>query len=100
MLSSARQDRPERSFLSMGSILIKDTTSMERIQIVKDALDKMIEGCEVCEGVKYREKLNVDLLEYNDMYMTGKDIDAVIKRISYTISEGINIAMERVFERE
>ena len=26
--------------------------------------------------------------------MTGKDIDAVIKRVSYTVSEGINLALE------
>ena len=28
------------------------------------------------------------------MYMTGKDIDAVIKRVSFTVSEGINRALE------
>lgn len=26
--------------------------------------------------------------ELNNMYMTGKDIDSVIKRVSYTVSEG------------
>ena len=31
------------------------------------------------------------------MYMTGKDIDAVIKRVSYTVSEGINIAIGEAF---
>jgi hypothetical protein len=30
--------------------------------------------------------------------MTGKDIDAVVKRVSYTVSEGINIAMEKSVE--
>ena len=28
------------------------------------------------------------------MYMTGKDVDAVIKRVSFTISEGLNLALE------
>ena len=34
--------------------------------------------------------------ELNNMYMTGKDIDAVIKRVSYTVSEGINQALASV----
>ena len=29
--------------------------------------------------------------------MTGKDIDAVIKRVSFTVSEGINIAIGEAF---
>jgi hypothetical protein len=39
-------------------------------------------------------KAIVYFAELNNMYMTGKDIDAVIKRLSYTISEGINRALE------
>ena len=31
--------------------------------------------------------------EFAKMYVTSKDIDAIIKRISFTISEGINICM-------
>ena len=30
----------------------------------------------------------------NNMYVTGKDIDEVIKRLSFTISEALNIALE------
>ena len=32
--------------------------------------------------------------ELANMYVTSKDIDAVIKRLSYTVSEGINLALE------
>lgn len=32
--------------------------------------------------------------ELNNMYVTSKDIDAVVKQVSYTLSEGINIALE------
>ncbi len=32
--------------------------------------------------------------ELSNMYVTSKDIDGVIKRLSYTISEGINIALD------
>lgn len=31
--------------------------------------------------------------DYRLMYVTSKDIDAIIKRVSYTISEGINMCM-------
>ncbi len=31
--------------------------------------------------------------EFSQMYVTSKDIDAIIKRMSFTISEGINICM-------
>lgn len=31
--------------------------------------------------------------EFRQMYVTSKDIDAIIKRVSYTVSEGINMCM-------
>ena len=31
---------------------------------------------------------------YRQMYVTTKDIDAIINRLSYTISEGLNIVFE------
>lgn len=34
--------------------------------------------------------------ELNNMYVTSKDIDAVIKRVGFTLSEGINIALDLV----
>ena len=30
----------------------------------------------------------------NTMYVTPKDIDETVKRLSYTISEGLNIALQ------
>ena len=46
-------------------------------------------------AVKYMGQHRMAFAELNNMYMTGKDIDSVIKRVSYTVSEGINIAMEK-----
>ena len=61
--------------------------------IVSDALEKLVQ--ESGEGV---ENLKTDCLhtmtELNNMYVTGKDIDEVIKRLSFTISEALNIALE------
>ena len=47
---------------------------------------------ELNDGEKYeliRELLSPNL---NAMFVTPKDIDESVKRLSYTISEGINIA--------
>ena len=57
--------------------------------IVGDALKKWMDE----EDDKFDSRLA--FAELNNMYMTGKDIDAVIKRVSYTLSEGINLAMEK-----
>ena len=56
--------------------------------IVGDALKKWMDE----EDNKFDARLA--FAELNNMYMTGKDIDAVIRRVSYTLSEGINIAMD------
>lgn len=32
--------------------------------------------------------------ELNNMYVTSKDIDETVKRLSFTISEAINIALD------
>lgn len=62
--------------------------------LVSDALEKLL--CK--EGAEGKRKLSethgLTFTELNQMYMTGKDIDAVIRRVSYTISEGINLALE------
>ena len=47
--------------------------------------------------IRYKEKQKLNFAELNNMYMTGKDIDAVIKRVSFTVSEGINIAIGEAF---
>ncbi len=39
---------------------------------------------------------NTMLQELNNMYVTGKDVDAVIKRLSYTISEALNMTFDEI----
>ena len=63
--------------------------------IVGDALEKLMNGEKEFDAVKYMGQHRMAFAELNNMYMTGKDIDSVIKRVSYTVSEGINIAMEK-----
>jgi len=56
-------------------------------------LEKLMSGEKEFDAVKYMGQHRMAFAELNNMYMTGKDIDSVVKRVSYTVSEGINIAM-------
>lgn len=76
-------------------IAIGIPTVVDAATIVGDAFEKILAEDKEFVGMKYLEKHRMAFAELNNMYMTGKDIDAVIKRISFTVSEGINIAMEK-----
>ncbi len=80
--------------LGVPVIAIGIPTVVDSATIVMDAMEKLLEGEENVDAVKFMSRQQPPFSELNNMYMTGKDIDAVIKRISFTISEGINIAME------
>ena len=56
--------------------------------IVGDALEKLMSGEKEFDAVKYMGQHRMAFAELNNMYMTGKDIDSVIKRVSYTVSGG------------
>ncbi len=76
--------------LGVPVIAIGIPTVVDAATIVNDALEKMREQEQASEGMKYVGGYSLNLPELNNMYMTGKDIDAVIKRVSFTVSEGIN----------
>ncbi|MDR0964631.1 MAG: GPR endopeptidase [Clostridium sp.] len=80
--------------LSCPVIAIGVPTVVDAATIVGDALEKIAKEDHEFERVKYKGKHMPTLGELNNMYMTGKDIDAVIKRVSFTVSEGINIALD------
>lgn len=79
--------------LGVPVIAIGVPTVVDAGTIVSDALEKLVQ-----ESGKGVENLRTDCLhamtELNNMYVTGKDIDEVIKRLSFTISEALNIALE------
>ncbi len=87
-----------RESLGIPVIAIGIPTVVDAATIVGDALEKLLEEEEDFDTIKYMGQHRNVFAELNNMYMTGKDIDAVIKRISYTVSEGINIAMEKGME--
>ncbi|MCR5459213.1 MAG: GPR endopeptidase [Acetatifactor sp.] len=70
--------------LGVPVIAIGVPTVVDAATIVGDAMERLL-GTEKI----FRRSSLADL---NNMYVTGKDVDEVVKRISFTISEGINAA--------
>jgi len=68
--------------LGVPVIALGIPTVVDAATIVNDALGEKTYEC--MDGMG----------ELNNMYVTGKDIDEIIRRISYTVSEGINLALK------
>lgn len=81
--------------LGVPVIAIGVPTVVDAATIVGDALEKILDNKNELEDWKGMERYRLAFAELNNMYMTGKDIDAMVKRVSYTLSEGINIALDR-----
>ena len=84
--------------LGVPVLAIGVPTVVDAATIVGDALEKLMSDEKEFDSVRYMGQNRLVFAELNNMYMTGKDIDAVIKRVSFTVSEGINIAMEQSME--
>lgn len=75
-------------------IAIGIPTVVDAQTIVNDAIGKWNAG-----GCSAGEREAPELLpELANFYVTGKDVDEIVKRLSYTISEGLNRAFERFGE--
>ncbi len=77
--------------LGVPVIAIGIPTVVDAATIVGDAMEKLL-GTEKAFS-------RSGFAELNNMYMTGKDVDEIIKRVSYTVSEGINLAMQNGIEK-
>ncbi len=64
-------------------------TVVDAATIVGDALERMHR--EMKEAIFLRARDSVSLAELNNMYVTAKDIDATIKRLSFTLAEALNM---------
>lgn len=80
--------------LGLPVIAIGVPTVVDAATIVGDALEKIVTNQKELDNWRSKERYRAAFSELNNMYMTGKDIDAMVKRVSYTLSEGINIALE------
>ena len=91
-----------RERLGIPVIAVGIPTVVDAATIVGDAFEKLMEDesrkGNRFEWLKFWDQHHTLYSQLNNMYMTGKDIDAVIKRVSFTVSEGINMALEQVEE--
>ena len=71
----------------MPVIAIGVPTVVDAATIVCDAMEQT--GLRDEQLQQFREKMSPGL---RTMFVTPKDIDETVKRISYTISEGLNLA--------
>ena len=81
-------------------------TVVDVVTIVSDTMENLLSALETSESLKgvglvlggYSEAEKYELIKeliapnLNSMFMTPKDIDETVKRLSYTISEGLNLA--------
>lgn len=80
--------------LGVPVIAIGIPTVVDAATIVADALEKMHK--ELQETVFLQARDSMVLAELHNMYVTAKDIDATIKRLSFTLAEALNMTFERI----
>ncbi|MDD3367774.1 MAG: GPR endopeptidase [Lachnospiraceae bacterium] len=92
-----------RSAITMENLLVPVIAIgipmvVDAATIVGDALQDMARK----EGIQIPvESMNNRIMtELNNMYVTGKDIDATVKRLSFTISEALNMALKHPDQEE
>jgi len=102
------RDGINEQVLGVPVIAIGVPTVVDAATIVNDTMESLIEAMDSSSHIKnlggalgtlsraekhqmIRELISPHL---NAMFVTPKDIDATVKRISYTISEGLNMALQ------
>ncbi len=81
-----------RESLGIPVIAIGVPTVVDAATIVRSALESLSPDSSILDPDD--QTVRKTFQELNNMYVTNKDIDATIKRLSYTISEALNIAFE------
>lgn len=94
--SGVGNNRNALTLQSMGIpvIAIGVPTVVDAATIVLDAFERMLYGTGEADKHRLLEDCSHAISDLHNMYVTSKDIDAVIKRLSFTVSEGINIALK------
>ena len=73
-------------------------TVVDAATIVADALGKMHKELNETAFLQARDSMALNQL--HNMYVTVKDIDATIKRVSFTLAEALNMTFERELEKQ
>lgn len=79
--------------LGVPVIAIGVPTVVDAATIVGDAIERIRKENGNALGMLHAEGVRT-MTELNNMYVTGKNIDEIIKRLSFTISEALNMALE------
>ncbi len=84
--------------LGVPVIAIGIPTVVDAATIVWDALEDFSEKSKHAIDLRVfqNECTNTMLQELNNMYVTGKDVDTIIKRLSFTISEALNMTFDAI----
>jgi spore protease len=87
------RDALTQDSLGVPVIAIGIPTVVDAATIVRDTLHDCSQTGEYAIDLQILQNdcTNTLLQELTNMYVTGKDIDAVIKRLSFTISEALNM---------
>lgn len=79
----------DKEVLGVPVVAIGIPTVVDAATIVADALEKMHK--ELQETIFLQARDSMVLAELHNMYVTAKDIDATIKRLSFTLAEALNM---------
>lgn len=84
-----------RQVIGIPVIAIGVPTVVDAATIVNDTMENLINTMnEKDTAEKYHMIKEMIPSHLNTMFVTPKDIDETVKRLSYTISEGLNIALQ------
>ncbi len=103
-----------RQTLGIPVIAIGVPTVVDAATIVSDTMESLVETMDATEHMQNlggvlgtlnrveKHQMLTELIspQLNTMFVTPKDVDETVKRISYTISEGINLALLGPPEKE
>lgn len=87
------RDAMTEESLGVTVIAIGVPTVVDAATIVNDAIEKISETMGEKKLALYAKETEA-VSELNNMYVTSKDIDATIKRLGFTVSEGLNRAFD------
>lgn len=82
----------DEEVLGVPVIAMGVPTVVDAATIVADALEKMHK--ELNETAFLQARDSMVLSQLHNMYVTAKDIDATIKRVSFTLAEALNMTFE------
>ena len=84
-----------RQVLGVPVIAIGVPTVVDAATIVNDTMENLVNVLDDSNrGEKFQMIREMIPSHLNPMFVTPKDIDETVKRLSYTISEGLNIALQ------